>query len=259
MKLRAILLMGTTTAAILFFAFGKDPEAQTTTKGGQPAVSEPQIEINPASKARIKFDHEEWDFGAIPKDTKVVHNFRITNTGEDTLIIAKVRPTCGCTAAPLSSDKIPPKGEAFIYAGFNTKNINGRVTKWIYVNSTDPINPYLRISFSATINDPAQLITTTPFEVDFGQVIVGEVKSMKAILTNTDLSQMELVLIDEPSKPSITANISRSKIGPNDKSELTIILAPQNQLGEFSKSISLEAKNRPETRITIPIKGNVIG
>jgi len=50
----------------------------------------PKVEL---TNARITFDHTVFDFGSIPKGTKVSHNFWFENTGTDTLVINRVKPT----------------------------------------------------------------------------------------------------------------------------------------------------------------------
>lgn len=50
----------------------------------------PKVEL---TNARLTFDHTVFNFGSIPKGTKVIHNFWFENTGTDTLVISRVKPT----------------------------------------------------------------------------------------------------------------------------------------------------------------------
>lgn len=217
----------------------------------------PEIKVNPASKARIKFEGENWDFGSIPKSATVIHEFKFKNIGTDTLVVSKVRPTCGCTLAPLSSDKIAPGQEASIRASFNTEKFNGRVTKQIYVDSSDPINPYLKITFSAIINNPLLPVQPQPTEVDFGTVKKGQKVQMKVALANSDKAPANLVVVEESSKNKIKAQIASNMIAPGQSTNLILELTPSADTGQFKESITLEAPGLTDSRITIPIKGIV--
>jgi hypothetical protein len=69
-------------------------EGKKTVPSQQPSrsapTSVPKVEL---TNARITFDHTVFDFGSIPKGTKVSHDFWFENTGTDTLVITRVKPT----------------------------------------------------------------------------------------------------------------------------------------------------------------------
>jgi hypothetical protein len=212
------------------------------------------IKVNPASKARIKFESDTWDFGSIPKGAIVLHNFVLKNVGTDTLIINDVKPTCGCTTAPLSDSTVAPGDEAKITATFNTKNFNGRVTKQIYVDSSDPIKPYLKVIFSATINNPLLTIVPSPTEADFGTVKIGVPAQLKITITNDDKSNADLTIVEESYPSAVKASLSKTSIAPKGTTELVLDLLPQSQAKSMTQSLTLEARNLPGSRFTIPWK-----
>lgn len=104
--------------------------------------------------AKIKFTKEEHDFGTIKEGEVVEHVFSFTNAGSDTLIIAQVRASCGCTAALLSASRIPPKGEGEIKTTFKSKGRAGKQKKTLTVFSNDADSPAKTLFFRAYI-EPA--------------------------------------------------------------------------------------------------------
>jgi hypothetical protein len=60
------------------------------------------------------------DFGKIVDGEQVQHKFMFKNTGKGELVVAKVEATCGCTTPDWTRDIIPPGGEGFILATFNS-------------------------------------------------------------------------------------------------------------------------------------------
>jgi hypothetical protein len=213
------------------------------------------IDVNPASKARIKIESDIYDFGSILKGTTVVHTYVIKSVGQDTLIVSKVRPTCGCTLAPLSSDHIAPGQEATVRAAFNTRKFNGRVEKYIFVDSNDPISPYLKVSFTAVINNPLATIQTDPLEADFGSIKSGANAEAKVHLTNADQKPMDLV-IAEQSSADIKAKFLKAHLEPNSATDLVLDITPHSN-GEIKESITIDSPTNDDARITIPITGTV--
>ncbi|MCD8738990.1 DUF1573 domain-containing protein [Mucilaginibacter roseus] len=62
------------------------------------------------TKPEFKFVEEKHDFGKIPQGTPVSTVFVFTNVGQEPLILADVRPTCGCTIADFTKTPVK-KGE----------------------------------------------------------------------------------------------------------------------------------------------------
>ncbi len=262
MKRLNVLVTACIFMMAICFIFEGNLNAQTATQDPNqpqsPPSFKPTIKIDPACKARIAFDNDSWNFGSIPKGAIVLHNFGVENKGQDTLIITKVKPTCGCTIAPVSNDKVPPGGTAYVAATFNTQKFNGRVEKWIYIESNDPINPYMKVSFTAVINDPTQVFKIDPLEPDFGGVKIGEKSQIKINLINGDSLDHMVAIVEEPAKSMMSTTLAGDIIKAGKSMILTMDLAPQADTTTLHKSVTIEAKDNPDTRITIPIRATII-
>src|SRR5919198_1171592 len=86
-----------------------------------------------------------YSFGTILQGKKVEHTFILKNAGDAPLQIKQVKPSCGCTAANVSSPTIQPGKKGEIKASFNSANFYGSVSKGIAVESNDPKNPTLNL------------------------------------------------------------------------------------------------------------------
>lgn len=215
-------------------------------------------EIDPASKARIKFLEDYWDFGSIPKESVVKHDFGFKNTGSDTLVITKVKPTCGCTTAPLSSDRVAPGETAEISASLNTKTLKGTVRKSILIDSNDPISPYLKISFKARIDDTLATIQSNPQVADF-EIFKGSDKAKFALnITNRGSDLINLVILDKPPDDILRVSFKDNSLVSGDSTILELELMAELSPGPFVSSLTLEGEGMPDSRITIPIKGTVV-
>jgi hypothetical protein len=213
--------------------------------------------IDPASKARIKFFEDFWDFGSIPKESVVKHDFGFQNTGSDTLLITRVKPTCGCTTAPLSSDKIAPGEAAEISASLNTKKLHGTIKKSILIDSNDPISPYLKISFRARINDTLATLQSNPEVADFATFKGSDKAKFTLSIANRGSETADLVILDKPPDEILKASFRNGTLAPGDSTVLELELVTELSPGPFVSSLTLEAEGKPDSRMTIPIKGVV--
>lgn len=211
------------------------------------------------TKARIKFDHMDFDFGSLAKGARVAHNYWFTNEGKDTLIITQVKPTCGCTTTKKQNIIVPPGGRSSIDVTFDSGRFNGRVTKGIKVETNDDLNPFLELRFKANINNPLQVIETSPLEVDFKEVAKGKKAEASLNVINIDSTEIKLALIETPAPEFIKVRLSDDKLKPNQSAKMKVELNNSNLVdGPFISSITLEAEGRPDSRITIPITGKIV-
>jgi len=85
-------------AVVLGFAFNASAQNNATAAQDQ-------------NKPEFKFNEEKHDFGKVPQGTPVTTVFTFTNVGTDPLILADVKPTCGCTIADYTKTPVK-KGQA---------------------------------------------------------------------------------------------------------------------------------------------------
>ncbi|MEQ6120543.1 DUF1573 domain-containing protein [Reichenbachiella sp. MALMAid0571] len=101
-------------------------------------------------KAKITFDETSHDFGDIKQGDQVSYTFSFKNTGEESLVISKVRTTCGCTAPYWPKEPIAPGKTDKIKITFNSKGKMGHQHKVITVESNAVNNPET-VSITANI------------------------------------------------------------------------------------------------------------
>lgn len=102
----------------------------------------------------IKFDDLNYDFGVVKQGENLEHIYKFTNNGEGALIITSVQPSCGCTGVVMDEKKEFAQGEeGEIKITFNTQGRQGVNSKTITVNTNDPDNPVMTLSFKCEIDD----------------------------------------------------------------------------------------------------------
>ena len=103
--------------------------------------------------ARMTFTEKDHDFGDIISGEVAEHVYTFQNTGTDTLRIATVYSSWGCTASLLSSEVVAPADSGEIKVSFNSKYRHGDYKKTITVYSNDTEEPVIRLSLKISVLD----------------------------------------------------------------------------------------------------------
>lgn len=98
-----------------------------------------------------------YDWGKVTLKV-LTTKIRIKNVGDKTLFISKVKPSCGCTTAPMDRRSLEP-GE------IGTMNVNlsldisstGKIVKKIDISSNDPVTPDTTIYLQCMIVTPLEI------------------------------------------------------------------------------------------------------
>jgi hypothetical protein len=81
----------------------------------------------------------------------VDHTFVLENSGTSDLVITAIRPACGCTAANLTRQTIPPGGSAKLATKLTLAGRSGDIHKTILIESNDPANPAFQLAMQGKI------------------------------------------------------------------------------------------------------------
>lgn len=208
----------------------------------------------------IQFDKTVYDFGEAPQGDSVIHIFKFKNTGDDTLLISKVRSTCGCTAALLSKDTIPPGGSGEIKAVFKTGRYHGPVSKRIIVYSNDPSSHDKRLMINGTVYAIVEIKPDRIFLrrlkmdstlVETISILPGK-KGKRVKIENVETSFPNYIKIKtknfkEKEKKGV---LLIAKIGPG---------LPEGRLVSYIKADAYIDNGKKAYKVNIPISGAVLG
>jgi hypothetical protein len=101
---------------------------------------------NSGLQPRILVSEEEWDFGKVTQGEKPTHTFIVKNGGEGDLIIERVKESCACIEASISTTRIQPGESAELKVSYDTTDYVGKDEKHIHIYSNDPQVPDARIN-----------------------------------------------------------------------------------------------------------------
>ena len=100
---------------------------------------------NSGPQPRILVSEQEWDFGKVVQGEKPTHTFIIKNGGEGDLVIERIKESCECIEASISTTLIRPGESAELEVSYDTTDYVGKDEKHLHIYSNDPQAPDARI------------------------------------------------------------------------------------------------------------------
>jgi uncharacterized cupredoxin-like copper-binding protein len=211
---------------------------------------------------RISIQQIEHNFGDIQAGKVVTHNFILTNTGDDNLVIKNVHATCGCTVAKPQKETLAPGESTKLKVDFNSTGRRGPQEKTVYVKTNDPKNPELKLKISANViastaaAGSAPILYVPKLSHDF-----GESKRRKVVehtFTITNKGNAPLVIKDVRTSCGCTAALLSSKnIEPGKNGTIKVELDTKNRLGKQNRTITLVTNDVNEPNKVLTIQANV--
>ncbi len=111
----------------------------------------PEKKVNDPNAPVIKLSKSAHNFGNVKEGDILDLEIVVKNTGKSLLEIKKVKSSCGCTAALLSSKRLQPNESGKLKIEFDTKNLSGTVARTVTLYSNDQANPAKVITLIANI------------------------------------------------------------------------------------------------------------
>jgi hypothetical protein len=178
------------------------------------------------AQPKLNFDKVRHDFGTINEaDGKKEVVYEFTNTGDSTLVITRVQPSCGCTASDWTKSPVPSKGTGFVKAVFDPHGQNGHFTKSVSVFSNAKPNVVVLV-FEGEVKPREKTIeelytfVVGPLRFEsnhlaFTRITKNEKKIRVMPIINT--SKDPVTLDFEPTPAYFTLKVTPSTLKPGEK------------------------------------------
>lgn len=206
-------------------------------------------------------------FGDIIEGEVVSHSFEIYNSGDEDLVINKVKASCGCTAAQPEKDVLISGESTTVKVTFNSSRRSGKQKKYVYIFSNDKINPQFRLSFTANVlkNDSDEVSSSN---IESARLVVankkhnfGDVTEGKKVDFNVQLknSGNKLLNIEKvKSSCGCTATLlSKNELKPGESTNLKIELDTSGRKGKLSLTVTIHSNDPIEPQQVIILSVNI--
>lgn len=196
----------------------------------------------------------EHSFGRIAEGSKTEHTFRFQNSGDQPLLISKVRSSCGCTAALLSADRLAPGEWGELKTTFNSKGFQGQVNKTVSVYSNDPEQPTTRFRLQGEVQKE---LMVRPMRLRFNAGRSKAPFSTSIKLQNDGSAPLFLSNLKTTSA-ELQAELSAARLDPGQSAELAVRLVPSVDKSRFAGYITLRTSSPRTPVVRIPVTAVLI-
>lgn len=153
--------------------------------------------------AHCVFEEGSFDFGAVLQGQSIERVFRFQNKGNKTLVITRVKSSCGCTFPALKSRVYKPGQKGELTVTFDSKSRVGPQNKTITIESNDPNQPRITLTlFGTIIVPPRPVINIQPESIALGQAQKDSEREFSFLLSNTGQKRLKIKVLQKD--PGIT-------------------------------------------------------
>ncbi len=207
-------------------------------------MAQPKIEI---------VGGDTYDWGDVKGENKLNAKVKIRNAGTELLKIYEVKPTCGCTTAPLDKNELKPGEIATLDITLSVAGRQNQVTKTIRIKSNDPNAAekilWLKCNVIRNLSIPTRYLS-------FKDMTVGYEKEEKIPITNT--SKQNITLSDfTVDNPDLKINLQGKVVLKPGETKYLIGIAKPNESGNFRAVVTFKTTDPENPLVTINAFGRV--
>jgi hypothetical protein len=200
------------------------------------------------------FEERVHDFGATPRGPLLVHYFRYTNTGKETLAISNVRVSCGCVTASSPVTYVKPGESSYITAQMDSRRFSGAKAVTIYVQFSAPQFEEVTLQVRANGRDDFAMY---PDALAFGSVRKGNAPSSSVQVTLTGDPNWDIKEVTADSNYVKPAAKLLKRNGAEVTFEVSANLRPDLPVGKWYTDIWIHTSNPALSKVRIPLTVDV--
>jgi hypothetical protein len=196
-----------------------------------------------------------YDFGRVMQGQRVVHEFEVRNIGDADLALQRIAPSCGCTAAAVTSSTIKPGTSEKVRVTFDTSGMFGDKTKTVSILTNARDNQELTLKLKGSV---ARGLTVTP-----ERLVFGELSQSASLPARTQ--EVTLKVNDDVSWEVERVTTSSRYLAINEMSAVngarrySVSVQPDAPKGELRERLLVEFKDSATAPINIPVTATVLG
>jgi len=196
-----------------------------------------------------------YDFGRVVQGQRVVHEFEVRNTGDADLALQRIAPSCGCTAAAVTSSTIKPGASEKVRVTFDTSGMFGDKTKTVSILTNGRENPEITLKLKGAV---ARGITVSPERLVFGELSHGAsipARTQEVTLRiDPDLS-WEIVRVTASSGYIAVNELS----APDGGKRYSVAIRPDAPKGDLRERLLVEFRDEATAPVNIPLTATILG
>lgn len=222
--------------------------------------------IAPA-QTKLFFETDIHDFGLVKEGEIASFDFQFENNGDDTVRLANVKPSCGCTSPFWTKDPIAPGESGNIKVNYNSRGRLGEFLKNITVTILDdPETQILRIKgvvdkMADSVATKADLEASPVLVLNktahfFGKIEQNKPVTYKFKVTNAGKSPLEITGV-KAGCHCIKQTKTWTSLAPGESGSLEITYTP-HVLGASVENVFIYSNDLNDRRKQVTIQSEVV-
>jgi len=205
----------------------------------------------------MRLDNYSLNLGFSDEGTQIEREIRIRNVGNADLIISDLRSTCGCVTARMHDKIIPPGRMRKAVLVFDTKQLTGAQTKYVYFQSNDPVSGVMSLGIDVFVRPSKVLVSRA---VSLGDVRLRQRAKLTIYVRDPGDGSLKVDKVVSDS-PILAASLSRCK--PADTNypgyEVNLQMEAGAARGEFRSTVRLFTNLPKEPVVTVLVTATITG
>ena len=243
-------------AALLVLLLGLLGEAGLARAADAPAP------VTAPAAPRIEFDTKEIHFGKIVPGAAIDQVYRFRNAGTAELVIHRVKPSCGCTAALLTKTTLAPgeSGEVQVRLDSGDKQPSFQDIR-VLVFSNDALEKDDTLESTSVLHlrgEVANILEVMPPVFYFRQVQRGTPAKQSVTVVPTDVPEIHLLGI-EPSSEAYHVTVTALERNGHRGFSADLEIAPDAPLGKLDGRVLFRTDHPGQPLLRVAVFGHVAG
>ncbi len=205
--------------------------------------------------AKKLFTEFEKDFGTVARAAKVDHTFEMVNPFKETIHIASVRASCGCSTPMILKDTLNTFEKGGIKVRYNTRTFTGKKGATITVVIDRPYPAEVQLNVRGYIRSD---VVFNPGVVTFPSIDQGEVKTQNVSVNYAGRSNWRIVdVLSGNTNFEVELNERLRQAGRVDY-DLLVRAKDSMPSGFFNDQLILVTNDARATQVPLRVEGQVI-
>jgi hypothetical protein len=205
-----------------------------------------------AQKLFGEFSH---DFGTVARAAKSEYVFEMKNPFKETIHIASVRASCGCSTPTVLDDTLETWEKGGIHVRYNTRNFTGNRSATITVVIDQPYYAEVQLQIKGYIRSD---VVIHPSVVEFESVDAGTAAQRQVTVNYAGRSDWEIVDVRSGNTNFEVEITKANRIAGRVDYELVVRLKERMPAGYFNDQLVLVTNDRRSQQIPVRVEGNVL-
>ncbi len=205
--------------------------------------------------AEKMFKTNSHDFGTVARGAKAEFAFELTNLYEETIHIASVRSSCGCTSPTITKDTLKTWEKGSILATYNTRSFLGKRSATITVTIDKPYYAEVHLEVSGFIRGD---VVFHPGAVELGEVEQGDSVERKIAVLYAGRDDWQILDV-RSSNPNYEVELTEQQRQRGQvRYEMLVRVKPGMEPGYIQDELTVVTDDARNPIIPLPIEGRII-